>query len=131
MAFMMPVTKKNYNIFGDRARNPSGPEGGGGLVRKISQGSANGSSMGSSNSNGGVSMSARRRVRSEGPSLSTSPKHSQGDVIIQRIPIPRNNSATGNGDHRTVSATKSIPMRRGRGSAPAFGNLPSPFVRHK
>lgn len=122
MAFMMPVVKKNYNIYGDRARNQSGPDGGGGLVRKTSQGS--GSVGGSSNIGG-----SRRKVRSEGPSLSTSPKHSQADVIIHRIPIPRNNSAS----HPPVSMARSVPMpmRTGRGSAPMLGSGPSPFVRHK
>ncbi len=120
MAFMMPITKKNYNIYGS-----DGNSGNKVLVRKTSQG--NGSGGGSMSSFASNVGGARRKVRSEGPSLSTSPKHSipGGDVIINRIPIPRNNSATAG--HPPVSMARSVPLR-GRGSAPIIG---SPFLRQK
>jgi len=124
MAFMVPVVKKNYNIYGERPRNMSTSDStdsnGGNSSRKTSHGS-----FGSSGS--GSSSSGRKRVQSEGSSLCSSPSHNQD--IVQRVPIPiqRNNSA-----HPPLSmsaGTRSFPlgsngMSRGKGSAPVLMQPP-------
>jgi len=123
MAFMVPVVKKNYNIYGERPRNLSTSDspdssGGNNSSRKTSQ-----VSFGSSGT--GSSSSGRKRVKSEGSSLCSSPSHNQD--IVQRVPIPihRNNSA----QHPPLSmsaGTRSFPlgMSRGKGSAPVLMQPP-------
>jgi len=105
MAFMMPVMKKNYNIYGERGRKTETVSDG----RKVSQPAV-------------ISGGSRRRVRSEGPSsLSSSPAPHVGnqDVTGMRF-IP-------------AKGSKPVPMRRTRGSAPILsgGSVNSYVLRHK
>jgi hypothetical protein len=110
----MPIVKKNYTIYGDRTRTPS--DGGDGQnSRKISQ-----VSVTSSGSGPGSRPGSRKKVRSEGASLST-----PGVQIIHRIPIPTN-SNSGSGP----PLSRSVPIRA-RGSEPTLRNVPSPFLRNK
>jgi hypothetical protein len=114
MAFMMPVMRKNYNIYGDRGRKVSGEtvtiDGSG---RKVSQ-----------PSNIPPNAGSRRRVRSEGPSMSTSP----AAVGPQEAMSPAMRIPT------TKGSSKPIMMRRVRGSAPILagggGSVPI-HHRHK
>jgi len=118
---MVPVVKKNYNIYGERPRNlttsDSSTDGSSGS-RKTSHGS-----FGSSGSGG------RKRVQSEGSILCSSPSHNNNpDIVVQRVPIPiqRNNNSAHHPPLAGSAGTRSFPlgMSRGKGSAPVLMQPP-------
>jgi len=121
MAFMVPVVKKNYNIYGERPRNLSTSDstdsssGGGKGSRKTSHGS-----FGSSAS----SSSGRKRITSEGSSPCSSPTHNPD--IVQRVPIPIHRNNSGHPPLSMSAGSRSFPlgMTRGKGSAPVLMQPP-------
>ncbi|CAG7836918.1 unnamed protein product [Allacma fusca] len=90
MAFMMPVMKKNYALYGKQQQRRTASEPDGGRIAATNSGAHGGH--------------PRRRVKSEGPSLSTSPAAVMSGADAMNAAL----------QHRT----KPIGMRRGRGSAP-------------
>ena len=103
MAFMMPVMKKNYAIYGKQQRTASDPETTAGRKAKTPHPPST------------SHPAHRRRVKSEGTSLSTSPAAAMSGAEALNTHMQ--------------SRSKPIGMRRGRGSAPVLA--PSASLNHR
>lgn len=112
MAFMMPVMKNNYPLYGAAA---------GAAAKQQRRTSETDASKRSKPQQIGGSTGSRRKVRSEGPSLSTSP--GSGNISVH----PQASLQVPNG-----RGSRPMPMARVRGSAPVLGGAASlPLHRHK
>jgi len=136
MAFMMPVMKNEYSLYGkgnNRQRKTSGPAGSNNNHsicddtpdrRKLS--APVGNTMRTSASAAGALAPTRRKVRSEGPSLCTSPRH----IVTnnRNAHVPHMSCAL----ESQTDGSHPVPIiRRVRGSAPALGIHPAASPLHR
>lgn len=115
MAFMMPVMKNNYPLYATGAAAGAAASK---QHRRTSETDAGKRVISKSQAIGG-SGAMRRKVRSEGPSLSTSPGSAISVNPNSTLQVPG------------MRGSRPLPMARVRGSEPVLGARSMPLHRHK